>query len=134
MQDKSMTLFEIITQCGARICDSATYQWDCYGPNARFLNFADTDGIEYCSLVFDTHNYTVYEVCLNVPGYSQAFKWTNPDFEQKYKDECQRRNIDFEQAWDDVKYVFIDEATALEYAKDIGETYYDNLPIPEVQA
>jgi len=27
-------------------------------------------------------------------------------------------------------YEVVDEKTILEYIKDVGETYYDNLPIP----
>ena len=128
-----MTLMEIIRQCGARIRDSNEYLWQCFGHDARVLDFADTDGTVYCSVVFDTVTYNVYEVSMNVPGYDQAFRWLDPAFRSHYIAECVKRHIDPDQAWDQVKYIDIDEQTALEYAKDIGETYYDNLPVPETQ-
>ena len=126
-----MELKQVIESCGFRISDGCEYQWQCYGDNARYMDFADKDGKEYASVIFDTKDQTVYEFHLNVPGYDQAFGWWNPDFEKKYLKEAKKRDVTPYQAWDEVMYEKTDEATMLQYAKDIGETYYDDLPIPE---
>jgi hypothetical protein len=40
-------------------------------------------------------------------------------------------NVDPNVAWDDVKHSIVNsEDLILKYVKDIGETYYDDLPLP----
>lgn len=126
-----ITLKQIIEACEYRICGGAEYQWQCYGPNARYLDFSDQDGTECVSVVFDIKTQTVYEVDMVVPGYSQAFGWRNPEYEDAYQKECKKRQVVPNQAWDDVEYVRSDEVAILAFAKDIVGTYYDDLPIPE---
>lgn len=128
-----MTLMEIIQQCGARVCEGADYQWECYGPNAHILEFADVTGEPYCSIVFDKKNYVVYEVEVFVPGQEQVFKWIDSEFESAHNKEAKKRNVDMSVAYDDVKFTMVDKETILQYSKDVGEMYYDDLPIPESQ-
>lgn len=127
-----MKLMDIITQCGARVCDGAEYQWACYGPTAHIMEFADVTGEPYCSVVFDKKNYTVYEVEVFVPGQPQVFKWHDSEHESAHNLEAQEREVDITVAYDDVKYdKVVDVDVILQYAKDVGEMYYDDLPIPE---
>jgi hypothetical protein len=126
-----MTLKQIIEACNYRIIGGDPYQWDCYGTDARFLEFSDQDGMECVSVIFDSKTQVVYEVNLVVPGYEQAFGWWNPDFESKYLKEANKRNVTPYEAWDKVMYEKTDEATILAYAKDVVSTYYDDLPVPE---
>jgi hypothetical protein len=128
-----MTLLEIITATGARVSGGSDYLWNCFGSTSRYLDFVDVAGEEYCSVIFDSKTHQVYAVELTVPGQDQCFKWTNPRFESAYVAECTTRAVDPMQAWDDVKYNAIDEVMALSYTKDIGDMYYDDLPIPEDQ-
>jgi len=125
-----MNLHEIMIAASSRVCGGTEYQWQCYGPDARYIDFCDTDGLEYCSVVFDTKTQTVYELAVVIPGHDQAFIWRHPDFETAYQSECRTRSIEPNTAWDDVMYEVVDDKTILEYVKDIGETYYDNLPVP----
>jgi hypothetical protein len=128
-----MNLMEIIQQCGARVCDGTQYQWECYGPNAHFMEFADVTGEPYCSAVFDKKNYQVYEVEIFIPGQDQVFKWIDKEFEKAHNKEAKKRKVDVSIAYDDVKFSMVTDTTILQYAKDIGEMYYDDLPIPESQ-
>jgi hypothetical protein len=128
-----MNLIEIIQQCGARVCDGTQYQWECYGPNAHFMEFADVTGEPYCSAVFDKKNYQVYEVEIFIPGQDQVFKWIDEEFEKAHNKEAKKRKVDVSIAYDDVKFSMVTGTTILQYAKDIGEMYYDDLPIPESQ-
>ena len=129
-----MTLLEIITATGARVSDGSDYLWNCYGPNSRYIDFVDVASSDYCSVVFDCRTQTVYEVNLHVPGQDQAFKWINPDFESAYVAECAERGIESNVAWDSVKYTMITEDLVMSYTKDIGDMYYDDLPVPEEHA
>lgn len=128
---QTMTLIEVIKQCGARVCGGTEYQWSCYGPHARYMDFADVVGNEYAHVVHDTQTYTIYEFAMHVPGQEQAFVWRNPDHVNQYLSECKERNIVPDLAWDHVRYETVDENTIMQYAKDIGELYYDDLPVPE---
>jgi hypothetical protein len=125
-----MTLHEVMIAAKSRVCGGTEYQWQCYGSDARYIDFSDTDGLECSSVVFDTKTQKVYELAVIIPGYHQAFIWRHPDFETAYQSECRARSIEPNVAWDDVLYEVVDNKTILEYIKDVGETYYDNLPIP----
>jgi hypothetical protein len=125
-----MTLMEIIQACQARICGGTEYQWACYGPNARYLDFADRDGTACVSIIFDSQTQTVYSLEMDVPGYEQAFAWRNPDYVKAYLKECKSRKIEPNHAWDDLNYQLVESDVALQYAKDIIATYYDDLPVP----
>ena len=62
------------------------------------------------------------------------FKWQDAEFEAAHNREAKKRNVDITVAWDNVKYDRVaDEDVILQYAKDVGEMYYDDLPIPEDQ-
>lgn len=127
-----MKLNDIITAAGARVSGGSEYMWECYGPDANYIEFRDTDGQPYAHAIYDTKNYIVYEAHIEVPGQNQAFRWLNPITKHVYYTEAERRGIDPNSAWDDVGYIHVDtEELMLEYLKDIGETYYDNLPIVE---
>ena len=126
-----MQLMEVIRSFDAKICGGTEYQWNCYGVNARYIDFADRDGLECAHVIHDTVTYRVYELDLYIPGQNQAFRWIDPEYRQQYLDMCAAKNISAEIAWDDVTYTEVDEATALKYAQDIAGTYYDDLPVPE---
>lgn len=126
-----MKLLDVITCAGARISGGSEFQWSCYGPNARYIDFADIMGEDYCGVIFDSRTYEVYSVELHVPGQDQAFRWINPAYLDAYLKEAEQREIDPNVAWDQVKYTQIADSLVLEYVKDIGEMYYDDLPIPE---
>lgn len=126
-----VNLMTIMRQCGARISGGTEYTWSCYGSNARYIDFADVAGNDYAHIVHDTITQTVYEVAVIVPGQDQAFGWYHPDYHERYLAECAERGFDAYEAWDNVKYSVVDAETILQYAKDVGELYYDDLPVPE---
>jgi hypothetical protein len=126
-----VNLMNIIQQCGARVCGGSEYQWKCYGDRARFMEFADVAGNEYAQIVHDAVTHTVYEFAIFVPGQEQAFIWYNSEYHERYLNECTERGIEPYMAWDNLNYQVVDAGVILQYAKDVGELYYDDLPIPE---
>ena len=127
-----MKLIDVINAAEGRVCGGTEFQWRCWGDNARFMEFADADGMEFCDVVFDTKTYDVYDLNLMVPGTDQHFKWLNPEFKDSYINECKMRNIDPFIVYDNVRFSELtDIQTVIEYVKDICATYYDNLPILE---
>jgi hypothetical protein len=127
-----MKLLDVIIAAEGRVCSGAKYMWNCWGDHARFMEFADADGLPFCDVVFDTKTYDVYDIQLFVPGTDQCFKWINPEFKDALFQESKVRNVDPFTAWDDVWFDEITDITTLmTYIKDIAATYYDDLPIPE---
>ena len=127
-----MKLIDVILAAEGRVSGGAEFQWNCWGDHARFMEFADVDGQEFCSCVFDCKTYNVYDIQIHVPGYDQCFIWRNPEFVDAYLQESRVRDIDPNKAYDNVYFTEVDEKTMMEYVKDVAATYYDNLPIPEM--
>jgi hypothetical protein len=134
-----MKLLDMMNAAGGRCSGGDEFMWSCFGENANYMEFRDVDGNGCSHCVFDTKTYRVYQVHVEVPLISneaespvQAFQWIDPEFSQGHIDESNSRGVDPDVAWDDVRYINIDdEATILQYVKDVGETYYDDLPIQE---
>lgn len=79
--------FEI---CQYKINVGEKYCWDCYGPDAFFLD-AEIDEFTL-SIIFDTENQTVYE--MTAINSTEGYRWSNPETVQKRKDEAAIRCID----------------------------------------
>jgi hypothetical protein len=133
-----MKLLDIITAADGRVSGGDPYLWRCFGENAQFLEFRDVDGNGYCHCIFDTKTFNVYQIHVEVPLLSneadspeQVFQWTDSNFKDAYYSECKKNGIVPNIAWDAITYTTIDsDELILEYVRDIGSTYYDNLPIP----
>lgn len=123
-----MKLLEVITAAGGRVSGGDPYLWECYGPNAQFMEFRDVNGDGYSHVIFDKNNYECYEVHVEVPNEDVAMRWIAREFKTKFYDECKRRNVDASTAWDNVNYIHVDtEELILEYVRDLGELKYENV-------
>lgn len=98
-----MNLVEFLTAISYQITGGCEYCWDCFGPNAQYL---DSDDI---SAVFDTKTQEVYAVELCDTTTNQNFRWINPAYYGKYVAECVDRGVDPNIAYDDVLF---DEVTS----------------------
>lgn len=85
-----------------RIIGGSGYMWTCYGPNARYLDYESENG--YGSAVYDTDTLEVYEVTVNDIEDKFRYRWLNPLSVELYKSECLDRNIDPNNAWDNVSW------------------------------
>jgi hypothetical protein len=92
-----------------RITEGGDYGWKCYGNNAYCLDSwnGDQDG-HSLSIIFDTKNQTVYEVQAHDYLHQRAYRMINPDFVKKNKKEAKHRDINKDEAWDDVNYIDLD--------------------------
>ena len=118
-----MHLGQVNEALSHRIVGGEAYQWSCYGPNARYLDFASD--YANASVIFDTDTQTVYEATVdakddgddNLPG---PYRWMNPNTKDAYLAECKERNIEPDIAFDDTKWVnlevfedFLEKAKAI---------------------
>ena len=89
-----------------KITEGSEYMWECYGDHAYRLDSwnQEQDG-HSVSIVFDTQTHVVYEASAYDYKRNRAYRLINPDFKFGHDDEAQSRDVDADQAWDDVNYV-----------------------------
>ena len=90
-----------------RITEGSDYLWSCYGDRSYSLDSSELEHYTV-STVFDTKTQVVYEIAAYDYVKNRAYRWQNPDFVEQHRLEASERNVDADQAWDDVKYIDID--------------------------
>jgi hypothetical protein len=111
-----------------KITEGDTYGWQCYGPNAYQLNSwngVHGKGGHSFSIVFSTKSQKVYEVSMCDYTNDRAYRMINTKFQEKHRKEAESRNVNLNEAWDDVDYVeldvvddFIQKALAIRAGED----------------
>ena len=104
-----ITMKEWMELVGYRITEGSDYMWQCYGSNAYALDSwnGEQDGHSF-TVIFDTKDQTVYEVQAHDYVHDRAYRMINEDFQKKNRKEAKKRDIDKDNAWDDVDYVDLD--------------------------
>jgi len=129
-----ITMKEWMELVGYRITEGSDYMWQCYGSNAYALDSwnGEQDGHSF-TVIFDTKDQTVYEVQAHDYVHDRAYRMINEDFRKKNKKEAKKRDIDKDNAWDDVDYVdlevdddFIQKCLAIK----AGEDYDTRVSVP----
>jgi hypothetical protein len=92
-----------------RITEGSVYGWQCYGADAYMLDSwnGEHDGHSF-SIIFDTKTQVVYEAQAHDYVHNRAYRMINEDFRKKNKKEARRRDVNRNEAWDDVRYVDLD--------------------------
>jgi hypothetical protein len=104
-----ITMKEWMELVGYRITEGSDYMWQCYGSNAYAIDSwnGEQDGHSF-TVIFDTKDQTVYEVQAHDYVHDRAYRMINEDFQKKNRKEAKKRDIDKDNAWDDVDYVDLD--------------------------
>ena len=119
---------------GYRITEGSDYMWQCYGSNAYALDSwnGEQDGHSF-TVIFDTKDQTVYEVQAHDYVHDRAYRMINEDFQKKNRKEAKKRDINKDNAWDDVDYVdlevdddFIQKCLSIK----AGENYDTRVSVP----
>ena len=104
-----ITLKEWMEIVDYRITEGSDYCWHCYGNDVHMLDSwnGEQDGHSF-TVIFDTKTQVVYEVQAHDYVHQRAYRMINPDFQKKNRKEAKKRDIDKDNAWDDVDYVDLD--------------------------
>jgi hypothetical protein len=129
-----ITLKDFMETVDYKITEGSEYMWQCYGDHAYRLDSwnQDQDG-HSVSIVFDTRTHVIYEASVYDYKRNRAYRLINSDFKFGYDDEARSRDIDADQAWDDVKYIDLDvDQDFLEKAQAIvlDEDYDTRIQVP----
>jgi hypothetical protein len=129
-----ITMKEWMELVNYRITEGSDYMWKCYGDNVYQLDSwnGEQDGHSF-TITFDTRDQTVYEVQAHDYVHNRAYRMINEDFRKKNRKEAKRRDVDKDEAWDDVDYVdlevdddFIQKCLAIRE----GEDYDTRVSVP----
>jgi hypothetical protein len=117
-----MHLSKVNETLSHRICSGSEYGWKCY-PDSRYLDY-ESD-FAYVSVIYSTIDQTVYQAEVSVKREAwdedkKPYRWLNPEYQNAFYKESKKRNVDPNQAWDDVKWIDLEvESDWLEKAKAI---------------
>jgi cation diffusion facilitator CzcD-associated flavoprotein CzcO len=117
-----------------RITEGSSYTWECFGPYAYTLDsWSGNNNGHSFSIIFDTRTQEVFEVQAHDYKHDRAYRMINPEYTKKYKKECKRRDVNLNEAWEDVNYVdlevvddFIQKCLAIRE----GEDYDTRVSVP----
>jgi hypothetical protein len=133
-----ITMKEWMELVDYKITEGGDYGWQCFGPNSYRLdswNGVHGVGGYSFSIVFSTKSQKVYEVSMCDYTNDRAYRMINPKFQKKHDKEAEFRNVNLNEAWDDVEYVdldvvddFIQKALAIR----AGEDYDTRVSVPVV--
>lgn len=104
-----ITLKDFMETVDYKITEGSEYCWQCFGPNAYRLDSWNQEQEGHTiSIVFDTCTQEVYEATAYDYRHNRAYRLINPNFKSAHDAESTDRDVDLNQAWDDVNYIDLD--------------------------
>jgi len=130
-----MKLRQINEAMNHQITGGSEYQRQCF-PDARFLDY-ESD-FAHVSILYSTTDQIVYQADASVKRDTweedkKPYRWTNPIFKDAYLNEAKKRNVDPNQAWDDVQWIELEtDEDFLEKAKAMfnGDYWDTRIQVP----
>lgn len=104
-------LKEFLESINYKISGGSEYCWECFGPNARYLDSSDSEdvhGTHSISAIFDSVDQTVYLIEAWDYRNDREYRWINPDFKFAHDDEASGRGIDINESLDGKKFIEIE--------------------------
>ncbi len=107
-----ITIKEYLEAVDFKITGGSEYQWKCYGPNARYLDSADNEGLGTYSVsaIFDSVDQTVYAVELWDYENNREYRWINPGYVKAHMKACAKNNVDVYESMDGRNFIDLDVA------------------------
>jgi len=107
-----MKLSEVNEVLGHKITGGSDYQWNCY-PDGRYLDY-ESD-FAHVSVLYSAVDQTVYQAEVSVKREAwdedkKPYRWLNPDYVEDFYKESEKRQVDTDIAWDDVKWIDLESA------------------------
>ena len=136
-----ITMKEWMELVDYKITEGGDYGWGCYGPNSYSLdswNGVHGVGGYSFSIVFSTKTQKVYEVSVCDYTNDRAYRMINPSKIEKHNKEAESRDVNLNEAWDDVDYVdlevdddFIQKCLAIREGEDYDTRVSLPIDIPD---
>ncbi len=95
-----------------KVTGGSEYQWDCFGPNARYMDCDDNEGLGKYSIIaiFDTVTQQVY--CIEVWDYinNREYRWIDKAYIKDHMKACTEHEVDVYESMDGRNYIDLDIA------------------------
>jgi hypothetical protein len=98
-----ITMKDYLEAIQYRITGGSDYGWECFGPNARYLDSEQHDKYTF-SCVFDSVDQAIYVIEAWDYVHNRAYRWFADGCLEAYKEESTRRGIDPGEASDTKDY------------------------------
>jgi hypothetical protein len=131
-----ITIKEWMELVDYKITEGSDYLWNCYGPYSYTIdswNGVHGKGGYSFSITFSTKSQKVYEVQMHDYTNDRAYRMINPKFQKKHEKEALARDVNLNEAWDDINYVDLDVVEDfMEKAQSIraGKDYSTDVTVP----
>lgn len=105
-----ITIKDYLDAIDYKITGGSEYSWQCFGPNARYLDCADSEGLGTYSItaIFDCIDQTVYSVELWDYANDREYRWINPMFVGAHMKDCATHNVDCYESCDGRNFIDLD--------------------------
>ncbi len=119
-----------------RITGGSEYQWDSFGPDARYLDCNDDDGANgtySISAIFDSQTQQVYSIEVWDYIRDKEYRWIDLAYVKNHMQSCSEHEVDVYESLDGRNYVELELAEdILEKANALvnGLEYDDRVQIP----
>jgi len=131
-----MYLSQINEAFNHKITSGSEYQWYCYGPDARFLDYESH--YAHVGVIYSTETLEIFQAEVSVKSDAwdedkKPYRWLNPEYKDSFYSEAIKRDVDPDQAWDDIKWTDLEvEEDWLEKAIAIfnGEEFDNRIQVP----
>jgi len=129
-----ITLKDFMETVDYKITEGSEYCWNCYGNNTHRIerHTGDYTG-NTVVCIFDTKEHFLYEMEAWDNTNDRVYRWIHPDYIDACKAEYRERDLDFNNAYDNVSFVDLETTEdILEKSRAIalGEEYDVRVDVP----
>jgi len=101
-----MNLETALQTINYRITGGDEYCWKCWGENVRFIDSSTPNGES--TITYDTQTLEVFEITTYDNLNKSAYRWQEPTRKEQYIAEALERNVNPNNAWDDVDWADVE--------------------------
>ena len=99
-----MNLLEVLASANGQVKGATDYVWDCFGPDAMYLDIGNDDLGHIASVIFDSDDGTVYAFEMFLPQQRRAWRWLDERYQDLFLEACQNNGVNPRIAFDNVPF------------------------------
>lgn len=105
------TLKDFLEAVNFKITGGSEYGWDCFGPNARYLDCSDSDsndGTYSINAVFDSKTQEIYQLEMWDYVNHREYRWIDSFYRPDFEAECGEKGINTNESLDGNKFIDVE--------------------------
>jgi hypothetical protein len=127
-----MNLSEIVACVNNKIKGTALYDWECFGPDARYFEVGTEQFEHLASVIFDFEDGTVYAVELFLPPERKAWRWVDDRFFDLYLQECIENGVNPNIAYDNVRFDPVNASELMLMLYELTKDFDDDIEFKDL--